>query len=235
MPDAVPVPDPDEEAEDVDPEEPLEDELLDNELLELLDDELEPPLVEPEPFNDEPVVDPDFVLPDLDLLEVLLLEVPPPWAPPVPPVEFAPPVPPCVPDVPDVVPPWPDPDVPLVPVLLVPLAPVVPAVPPTVPIRASTSHLTTVLFALSRVPFSTTYSVTSPWSTSTSLRSKIGPAARRFAMYPDSQAHAPPPRAASSTSVNREPQNDRRCGGRSSTSGPRCIESFDIVTPGTSG
>jgi len=175
----VPEPLVDEEP-DIEPLEELDEVLLEELLPELLPDELDPPEVLEEPLLFELPEEPDFELLDLDLLLVLLFAVPPPCAPPAPPVVLVPPVPPCPPVVPVPVPPWPDPEVPLVPLRLVPDAPPA-AVPPTVPMSASTSHRTTVLLALSSEPFSTTYSVTSPWSTSTSLMSKSGPDSSRFA------------------------------------------------------
>ena len=142
---------------------------------ELLPDELDPPEVLEEPLLEQLPEEPDFEAARLGLAAALALRRPPPCAPPAPPAVLVPPVPPCPPDVPVPVPPWPDPEVPLVPLRLVPAAPPAAAPPPTVPMSASTSHRTTVLLALSSVPFSTIYSVTSPWSTSTSLMSKMGP------------------------------------------------------------
>jgi hypothetical protein len=126
-------------------------------------DPLEPDAVAvlpPEPLEPPEL---DFDAPALALLLALDFAVgagvlaPPPEPPAVP-------VPPWPPDA--VVPVWPDvPEVPERPA--VPAAPA-PDVPPTMPIRASTSHRTTVLVALSRVPFSTIISTTSPRSTATS-------------------------------------------------------------------
>jgi hypothetical protein len=83
-------------------------------------------------------------------------------------------VPPAVVPVPD----WPDPVVPVrEPLPAVP----VPAVPPIIPKRASTSQRTIVLEALSKEPFSTTYSVTSPWSTSTTCRFSLGRSLKKAA------------------------------------------------------
>jgi hypothetical protein len=168
LPDPLVVPPDEDEPEAVEPAAELADELLMEPVLELLDDAPEPPDEElallPEDFV--PPADADFELPlDFDLLPlfVLLLAVVPLLAFAFPEVlfPFAPPCPPVV----DPLPPWVEPDVPLVPLVplrLVPLVPPAPIVPPTVPMRASTSHRTTVLLALSSVPFSTTYSVTSP-------------------------------------------------------------------------
>ncbi len=74
------------------------------------------------------------------------------------------------------------------PELLAPPDPLLPELPPTMPIRASTSQRPTVLEALSSVPFSTTYSITSPRSTSASTRlrpdSLVGQEGRPIAGLP---------------------------------------------------
>ena len=108
--------------------------------------ELLPP-EDPEPF---------LLVPAFDLA---FLVAPPSEPPPLsePPDAL---LPPCVPVVPE--PPCPDPELPVVPVRLAPPAPPAPDVPPTMPMSASTSQRTTVFVALSSVPFSTTYSITSP-------------------------------------------------------------------------
>jgi hypothetical protein len=145
--------------------------LDDEELLELvlLPDELE--LEDEEPEVDAVLV-PELLVDDFDAEDpafVLLLALDFAVATAVPPEPFVPPefvvplwvplpvVPPWVEVVPEVVPDRP----------LAPAAPV-PAVPPTMPISASTSQRTTVLLALSSVPFSTMSSATSPRSTATS-------------------------------------------------------------------
>ena len=137
-------------------------------------DDPEAPLEEAEPEEaepEEPELDLELLLPAFLVAPAFdfALAVAPPLAaallfallvfPPVPWAEFVP-VPPC-----------PEVELPVVPDRLpVPDAPPLPVVPPTMPISASTSHLTTVLLALSRVPFSAMNSRTSPWSTSSRAR-----------------------------------------------------------------
>ncbi len=147
----------------VDPDDAVEElleELLPDEPLALL-------LLPDEPLPpDEPLLDePEPLLPDAFLLvpafDFAFVEAPPPWLPPPESAEPLPPVPlACVPLVPE--PLWLELELPELPERLAPAAPLLPEVPPTIPIRASTSHRTTLFVELSSVPFSTTYSTTSP-------------------------------------------------------------------------
>jgi hypothetical protein len=222
----------------IDELEPLVDELepLVDELEPLLPEELELlPLEDPLLELDEP----DFELPLFDLLLPLLLLFG--WVVCwllVPLVEFVPPVALRLPPVPVPLPPCPDPEPLVLLVLFVPLVPLVPlapAVPPTVPIRASTSHRTTVLDALSSDPFSTTYSVTSPWSTSTSSRSKRGRVVRKAGRYPASQAQTRPPIESRADRIVTYSQIDRRFLGRSRRIGPPRLSALGILKPGVRG
>jgi hypothetical protein len=114
---------------------------------------LAPALLAPALLADEPV----FL--DVLLLLVAVASVPEPLAPLVPCAE--------------------EPLAPLVPCAEEPLAPpfpVAPWLPPTRPIKASTSHRTVVLLALSIEPVSTTKRFTSPRSTSTNSSGDLVPA-----------------------------------------------------------
>jgi hypothetical protein len=160
-----PPPPPAPEPEDEDDVDELEEEVDEVDELDEAD--------EPDDFEelDDPlVVDPDLEDDDEDapafffvvlLLVVAVLSVPDPLVPPAP---------------------WPeDPLAPLVPCPEDPLAPpfpVAPWLPPTRPIKASTSHRTVVLLALSIEPVSTTKRFTSPRSTSTNSSGDLVPAFR---------------------------------------------------------
>ena len=165
---------------------------------ELLDEEL--PLLE----DLEPEVDP---LPEAVLLEELepalaldlaFADAPPEAAAEVEAPAAAPPV-----DAPPAVVPVCAVDPVVVPLRVVPAAPApAPVVPPTMPSRASTSHRTTVLVALSSEPFSTTYSTTSPRSTSTRPTTvRAREAERKGGRQPDCQAHTEPPTARTAASI----------------------------------